>query len=104
MSRSYRRPYSAPCGNASAHQDKMLASRGVRRAQNRAVREAQDWEEFELPHRFECNHNDVWGWGRDGKQTLQRPPVLQPWWNFAFMTAEEWYQDDLKRYQRLMRK
>ena len=71
MSRSYRRPYSAPCGNGSAKQDKMLASRGVRRAQNRAVREAIDWEEFELPHRFECNHNDVWSWGRDGKQRLQ---------------------------------
>jgi hypothetical protein len=26
-----------------------------------------------MPHRFECNHNDVWGWGRDGKQFLQVP-------------------------------
>lgn len=104
MSRSYRRPYSAPCGNASAHYDKTLAARGVRRAQNRALREAVDWEEFELPHRFECNHNDVWGWGRDGKQTLQRPPERDRHWRWTFMTADEWYQKQVNYYERLFRK
>lgn len=107
MSRSIRRPYSAPCGNASAHQDKIYAARGVRRAQNRAVREAQDWGEFELPHRFECSHNDVCDWRRDGKQRLCSPPDRSWYSNYWWRSPErqqEYFDDAVVRYKRLFRK
>src|SRR5260221_10236889 len=71
MSRSYRKPFSAVTGRSSAKEDKILAHRGMRRAQNRALRTCLDWDEFLVPHKFECAWNDVWSWRRDGKQTLQ---------------------------------
>jgi len=71
MSKSYRRPYASITGTRSAKQDKILAHRGERRAQNYAIRVCQDWEEFFLPHKRECNWNNVYSWSRDGKQRLQ---------------------------------
>jgi len=71
MSKSYRRPYASVTGNHSAKQDKILAHRGERRAQNYAIRTCQDWEEFLLPHKRECHWNNVYSWSRDGKQRLQ---------------------------------
>ena len=76
MSRSYRRPYSAVTGTASAKADKVQAARGVKRRQNtyaRRVLAEQSWDAFLVPHRLECSGNDVWTWGRDGKQQLQFP-------------------------------
>lgn len=76
MSRSYRhRPFMAITGNCSAKRDKVLAHRGERRANNRVIHEArkQDFEDFLLPHRRECCHNNTYDWGRDGKQTYQTP-------------------------------
>lgn len=75
MSKSYRKPYSAITGVKSAHDDKTVAARAVRRAQNHALRNAIangiDWEDFMLPEIYECAFNDVWSWGRDGNQSLQ---------------------------------
>ena len=71
MSKSYRRPYASVTGNRSAKQDKILAHRGERRAQNYALRVCQDWEELFLPHKRECNWNNVYSWSRDGRQRLQ---------------------------------
>lgn len=72
MSRSYRRPYEAVTGNRSAKEDKQLAARGMRRKQNEWLRNHPEFEENALvPHRLECAHNDVYGWGRDGKQRLR---------------------------------
>jgi len=75
MSRSYRRPYASVCGNASAKQDKRIAARGVRRAQNRIVSLLEKDPESDriLPHFRECPWNDVYSWGRDGKQNWQYP-------------------------------
>jgi hypothetical protein len=76
MSKSYRKPYSAVTGVRSAHHDKTLAARSVRRAQDGAIRNAIasqiDWDEFLLPEVYECSDNDVWSWGRDGNQYLQK--------------------------------
>jgi hypothetical protein len=82
MSRSYRKPYSSMCGGGSAKQDKMIAARGVRRVQNRSIRECRDWDEYVVPHRYECPHNNVWCWGRDGKQRLQTMDhnYFNPYW------------------------
>jgi hypothetical protein len=69
MSKSYRRPYLAICGSSSAKKDKQTAARGVRRKQNAWLRD--NWHEEEMgtvPHRYECHHNNVWDWCRDGKQ------------------------------------
>jgi len=71
MSKSYRKPYASVTGNRSAKQDKILAHRGERRAQNYAIRTCQDWEEFLLPHKRECHWNNVYSWSRDGRQRLQ---------------------------------
>jgi hypothetical protein len=79
MSRSYkRRPFMAICGNGSAKQDKVLAHRGERRAVQRAIHNArkQDFEDFICPLRRECCHNNTYDWGRDGKQTYQRPRTI----------------------------
>jgi hypothetical protein len=70
MSRSYRRPASAITTCNSAKQDKILAHRGVRRAQNHALRTCQDWDELLIPHKYECSWNETYCWGRDGKQRL----------------------------------
>jgi hypothetical protein len=53
MSRSYRRPYAAITGLASAKDDKRMAHRGVRRKQNLALKTSTDYENLPLPHRLE---------------------------------------------------
>ena len=68
MSRSYRRPFAAITGLASAKGDKQLAHRGVRRKQNQALKTCTDFEDFLTPHRLECHWNDTYNWGRDGAQ------------------------------------
>jgi hypothetical protein len=68
MSRSYRRPYAAITGLASAKCDKQMAHRGVRRGQNHALKSCSDYENLLLPHRLECQWNNTYNWGRDGAQ------------------------------------
>lgn len=68
MSRSYRRPYAAITGTASARGDKRLAHRGVRRKQDLALKTCSDFENLLLPHFWECPWNNVWCWRRDGRQ------------------------------------
>jgi len=69
MSRSYRRPFAAITGTASAKSDKRMAHRGVRRKQNLALKICTDYGNLLLPHRFECAWNNTYNWGRDGAQT-----------------------------------
>ena len=73
MSRSYRRPFAAVTGVASAKDDKRLANRGVRRKQNLALKTCLktdvSYETLLLPHPRECAWNDTWHWGRDGAQS-----------------------------------
>jgi hypothetical protein len=69
MSRSYRRPFVAITGLASAKSDKQLAHRGVRRKQNYALKICADYENLLLPHFLECPWNNTYIWGRDGAQT-----------------------------------
>lgn len=109
MSRSYRRPYAAVTGTASAKQDKVLAHRGVRRAQNAALRLAADFEELLLPHKLECHWNDPYSWGRDGKQRLQTLPiwgssVTRYWSSIHPDRAAKWFENDVRNYERLFRK
>jgi hypothetical protein len=68
MSRSFRRPYAAITGTASAKSDKQLAHRGVRRKQNLSIKTCLNFEELLLPHPLECPWNNTWCWGRDGAQ------------------------------------
>jgi hypothetical protein len=68
MSRSYRRPFAAITGLASAKSDKQLAHRGVRRKQNHALKTCTDFENLLLPHCLECHWNNTYNWGRDGAQ------------------------------------
>ncbi len=68
MSRSYRRPYAAITGIASAKDDKRMAHRGVRRKQDLALKTCVDFEDFLLPDRRECAWNDIWSWQRVGRQ------------------------------------
>jgi len=93
MSKSYRKPYSAVTGRNSAHDDKTVAARMVRRAQNHALRTAVmnsvDWDEFLLPEVYECSHNDVWGWSRDGNQSFRTRS--QQYNNpFAYVCSPTW--------------
>jgi hypothetical protein len=69
MSRSYRLPYAAITGTASAKDDKRMAHRGVRRKQDQALKTCLNFDSLLLPHRFECAWNDTYVWGRDGAQT-----------------------------------
>lgn len=73
MSRSYRRPYTAVTGNKSAHADKKLAARGLRRRQNQWLHTLEDLERELIPHRLECAFNNTYSWGRDGRQHLVFP-------------------------------
>jgi len=68
MSRSYRRPFAAITGAASAKSDKQMAHRGLRRKQNFALKTCADWEKFLPPHRHECHWNNTYNWSRDGAQ------------------------------------
>lgn len=69
MSRSYRRPFAAITGLASAKRDKQMAHRGVRRKQNLALKTCADYDNLLIPHRLECAWNNNYCWGRDGAQT-----------------------------------
>jgi hypothetical protein len=109
MSRSYRKPYSAITGTSSAADDKRVARRGVRRRQNQYLRESflsDDWDDFIMPHKYECSFNETYSWHRDGKQTLQSPPGYPTSWVFLFgeESADERYQQSCDWYQRLHRK
>lgn len=71
MSRSFKHtPMAAICGNNSAHYDKTLAARGVRRKHHQVLHIALSTGEYEvvLPHRLQCCHNNTYSWGRDGSQ------------------------------------
>lgn len=69
MSRSYRRPYGTYSNfHNSAHADKTMAARGVRRKQNAWLRSHWDDDGGLIPHRRECGHNNVYAWIRDGSQ------------------------------------
>jgi hypothetical protein len=92
MSRSYRRPFAAITGLASAKTDKQLAHRGVRREQNLALKTCPDYDNLLLPHFLECSWNNTWCWGRDGAQAYHHQP------NDA---NDEW---DRKYYRKLLRK
>jgi hypothetical protein len=110
MGKSYRKPYSAVTGVRSAHHDKTVAARGLRRGQNHALRtfKFEDWDEFIMPHRLECSWNNTYSWSRDGKQTLQFPytPPLEGIWNgYSFNKPDdEFYQRIDRYYERLQRK
>ena len=75
MSRSYRRPYAAITGLASAKSDKQSAHRGVRRKQNNALKICADYENLLLPHRLECPWNNTYIRGRDGAQIYHCLPA-----------------------------
>jgi hypothetical protein len=66
MSRSYRKPYYHVCGY-SAHDDKRIANKAVRRKHKEVIRKTIDFEDLVIPNRYECTHNDIWSWTRDGK-------------------------------------
>ena len=68
MSRSYRRPFAAVNGIASAKEDKQLAHRGARRKQGLTIKTCLDYEDLFLPHELECAWNNNYCWGRDGAQ------------------------------------
>ena len=71
MSRSYKHhPFAAICVGGSAHYDKTLAARGVRRAHRQSLHIALHIQEFDvvLPHRLQCTHNNTYSWCRDGSQ------------------------------------
>ena len=106
MSRSYRKPYSAITGTKSAKDDKRIARRAVRRMENQRIRDCKDFEELLMPERYECTYNDVWSWGRDGKQSLHFPPNPKPEFN-PWSTEKdwiEWYDYLVKYYLKLHRK
>src|SRR5882724_4941503 len=116
MSKSYRRPYASVTGNRSAHDDKTVASRSFRRAQNYALRTALanrvDWDEFFLPDIYECAGNEVYGWSRDGNQRFETRSrqynnpfayVLSPTWMTTEQIMERWEEnkqrdDDWMKY------
>lgn len=108
MSKSYRRPYSAVCGSDSAAWDKYFAHRGVRRSQKLALKMCSDWDEFLIPHKYECSHNEVYGWSRDGNQTYRFPPHEGDYFTDCLHYGEEqarkYFQQSLEWYERLKRK
>ena len=92
MSRSYRRPFAAVTGTASAKDDKRMAHQGVPRKEKLALKKCRDYENLLPPHRLECAWNNTYSRGRDGAQCYVNP----------------WYDSDdeygLRYYQRLLRK
>lgn len=78
MSRSYRKPYTAITGTQSAHADKKMASRGLRRHQKQWLHNLNDPERDLVPHRLECPWNNTYSWGRDGRQRLAFPDSQGP--------------------------
>jgi hypothetical protein len=93
MSRSFRRPYAAITGTASAKSDKQLAHRGVRRKQNLIIKTCLDFENLLLPHVLECPWNNTWSWGRDGSQHY-----------LGSMRAAPENDSSLKYYLKMLRK
>jgi hypothetical protein len=97
MSKSYRKPWGTYVAvKSSAHADKTFAARAMRRAQNQSLREAirdDDWEGWLIPERYECRDNDVWGWGRDGKQ---RPMYPSNQYNnpYAYVSSPTWMDEE----------
>jgi hypothetical protein len=91
MSRSYRRPYAAITGLASAKSDKQMAHRGVRRKQDQALKTCADFEGFLLPHVLECHWNNNYIWGRDGAQCDC---------SYLRHSEEEWDQEHYRKLQR----
>jgi hypothetical protein len=73
VSRSYRKPYTAVTGTKSAHNDKKMAARGLRRRQNQWLHTLEDVDGALIPHRLECAYNNTYNWGRDGRQHLVFP-------------------------------
>lgn len=73
MSRSYRRPYAVFTSTKSAHEDKKIAARGLRRRMKQWIHTLDDPEAALTPHRFECPHNNNYTWDRDGSQYLPYP-------------------------------
>lgn len=108
MGKSYRKPWGTYVSvKSSAHSDKTVAARAVRRAQEQSLREAirdDDWEGWLIPTRYECSDNDVWGWGRDGKQRpmFRSREYNNPYayWFARFTTEEEIFKNWEERKQR----
>lgn len=98
MSKSYRKPWGTWVSiKRSAHDDKTVAARCVRRAQEQSLREAirdDDWDGWLIPDRYEASFNDVWGWGRDGKQRLLH---LGSQYNnpYAYVRSPTWMDHDV---------
>jgi len=78
MSRSFRRPYAAITGTASAKSDKQLAHRGVRRKQNLTIKTCLDFENLLLPHVLECPWNNTWSWGAMVRSIISRSMRAAP--------------------------
>ena len=92
MSRSYRRPFAAVTGTASAKQDKRMAHRGVRQKQKLALKTCGHYEDLLLPHHLECSWNNIYCWGRDGGQCY-----LGWMCNSDEDDFREWYQKVLRK-------
>ena len=113
MSRSNRAPFAAVTGVRSAADDKRQAARGVRRKQNQWLRTRVDFDDAIVPHRLECTWNEVYSWGRDGRQRLQLPDNrgwsrhclqqngLHPYEASRWVNRNEWPP---RWYERLLRK
>jgi len=113
MSKSYRKPYFTWSSvRDSAHEDKKLAARGVRRAQNHALRTCEDWDEFLIPHRLECSWNNVYSWKRDGHQreyTADHNDYNPFWLNkyrdgWTYESLIEWMLERIERYEEFRKK
>lgn len=90
--KSYRLPYSSVLGVVrSCKWDKRIANRAIRRTQNSFVNNCSEWDEELIPHRYECAHNNVYGWNRDGNQSLQtiRHNDYNPFWIKPSYYSEE---------------
>jgi len=92
MSRSYRRPFAAITGTASAKDDKRMAHRGARRKQKLALKACLDFESLLLPHVRECFWNNTYLWDRDGARRYISP---------RYRTGDEYARRD---FARLLRK
>lgn len=78
MSRSYRMPYAVFGSAPSAHEDKKMAARGLRRRMKQWIHTLDDPEAALVPHRWECAHNDNYTWDRDGRPYLAFPRIPTP--------------------------
>jgi hypothetical protein len=92
MSRSYRRPFAAITGLASAKWDKQLAHRGVRRKQNLAQNLHRLRRICFSRIASNVHWNDTYNWGRDGAQCYHSCPPD---------SEDEYYRN---YYRKLLRK